>query len=142
VRKFLRAESTELAHVTALVTHYALVHPEMHFELVSQSHTIVSAPPVARPAERIYQIFGKDTLGQLLPVAAELPLDRVGLPEPPPWKKDPDEPARTPGTMRLTGFFSKPELRSSIAIPSTSSSTSASSATACSSTPSPRPIAT
>src|SRR6201997_1405096 len=27
-RKFLRAESTELAHVTALVTHYALVHPE------------------------------------------------------------------------------------------------------------------
>ncbi len=110
-RKFLRAESTELAHVTALVTHYALVHPEMHFELVSQSHTIVSAPPVARPAERIYQIFGKDTLGQLLPVAAELPLDRAGLPEPPPWKKDPDEPARMPGIMRLTGFFSKPELQ-------------------------------
>jgi DNA mismatch repair protein MutL len=110
-RKFLRAESTELAHVTALVTHYALVHPEKHFELVSQSHTIVAAPPVARPAERIYQIFGKDTLAQLLPVAAELPLDRVGLPEPPPWKKDPDEPARVPGTMRLAGFFSKPELQ-------------------------------
>jgi DNA mismatch repair protein MutL len=110
-RKFLRAESTELAHVTALVTHYALVHPEKHFELVSQSHTIVSAPPVARPAERIYQIFGKETLGQLLPVAAELPFDRAGLPEPPPWKKDPDEPSRVPGTMQLTGFFSKPELQ-------------------------------
>jgi DNA mismatch repair protein MutL len=110
-RKFLRAESTELAHVTALVTHYALVHPEKHFELVSQSHTIVSAPPVTRSAERIYQIFGKETLGQLLPVAAELPLDRAGLPAPPPWKKDPDEPARVPGTMRLTGFFSKPELQ-------------------------------
>jgi DNA mismatch repair protein MutL len=110
-RKFLRAESTELAHVTALVTHYALVHPEKHFELVSQSHTIVSAPPVTRSAERIYQIFGKETLGQLLPVAAELPLDRAGLPAPPPWKKDPDEPTRVPGTMRLTGFFSKPELQ-------------------------------
>jgi len=110
-RKFLRAESTELTHVTALVTHYALAHPEKHFELVSSSHTIVMAPPVARPAERIYQIFGKETLGQLLPVAAELPLDRAGLPEPPPWKKDPDEPARVPGTMRLTGFFSKPELQ-------------------------------
>ena len=68
-RKFLRAESTELAHVTALVTHYALAHPEKHFELVSASHTIVSAPPVTRTAERIYQIFGKETLGQLLPVA-------------------------------------------------------------------------
>ena len=110
-RKFLRAESTELAHVTALVTHYALAHPEKHFELVSASHTIVSAPPVTRTAERIYQIFGKETLGQLLPLAAEAPLAHVGLPEPPPWKKDPDEPPRQPGTLRLTGFYSKPELQ-------------------------------
>jgi DNA mismatch repair protein MutL len=108
-RKFLRAESTELAHVTALVTHYALVHPEKHFELVSASHTVVDAPPVSRTAERIYQIFGKETLGQLLPVAAESALERAGLPEPPPWKKDPDEPARVPGTLRLSGFYSKPE---------------------------------
>jgi DNA mismatch repair protein MutL len=110
-RKFLRAESTELAHVTALVTHYALAHPEKHFELISATHTIVSAPPVARTAERIYQIFGKDTLAALLPVAAETPLARGGLPEPPPWKKDPDEPRRDPGTMRLSGFYSKPELQ-------------------------------
>jgi DNA mismatch repair protein MutL len=110
-RKFLRAESTELAHVTALVTHYALVHPEKHFELLSASHTLVSAPPVTRTAERIYQIFGKDTLAQLLPVAAELPLERAGLPEPPPWKRDPDEPVRDPGRLRLTGFYSKPELQ-------------------------------
>jgi DNA mismatch repair protein MutL len=110
-RKFLRAESTELAHVTALVTHYALAHPEKHFELVSASHTIVSAPPVTRTAERIYQIFGKETLGQLLPLAAEAPLAHVGLPEPPPWKKDPDEKPRQPGTLRLSGFYSKPELQ-------------------------------
>jgi DNA mismatch repair protein MutL len=110
-RKFLRAESTELSHVTALVTHYALAHPEKHFELVSASNTLVSAPPVSRPAERIYQIFGKDTLAQLLPVAAETQLDRAGLPEPPPWKRDPEEPARKPGIVRLSGFYSKPELQ-------------------------------
>ncbi len=110
-RKFLRAESTELAHVTALVTHYALVHPEKHFELLSATRTIVSAPPVTRTAERIYQIFGKETLGNLLPVASEVPLERAGLPEPPPWKKDPDEPARDPGSLRLSGFYSKPELQ-------------------------------
>ena len=110
-RKFLRAESTELAHVTALVTHYALAHPEKHFELISASHTLVSAPPVTRTAERIYQIFGKDTLAQLLPVAAETALAHAGLPEPPPWKKDPDEPKRDPGTLRLSGFYSKPELQ-------------------------------
>ena len=110
-RKFLRAESTELAHVTALVTHYALAHPDKHFELVSATHTVLSAPPVARTAERIYQIFGKDTLAQLLPVAAEAPLAHGGLPEPPPWKKDPDQPVRDPGSLHLTGFYSKPELQ-------------------------------
>jgi DNA mismatch repair protein MutL len=110
-RKFLRAESTELAHVTALVTHYALAHPEKHFELLSATHTVVSAPPVARTAERIYQIFGKDMLAQLLPVAAELPLERAGLPDPPPWKKDLAQPVRVPGILRLTGFYSKPELQ-------------------------------
>ncbi len=110
-RKFLRAEATELSHVAALVTHYALVHPEKHFELLSASHSLVTAPPVARPAERIYQIFGKDTLSQLLPVAAETQLDRSGLPEPPPWKRDPDQPDRQPGKLRITGFYSKPELQ-------------------------------
>jgi DNA mismatch repair protein MutL len=110
-RKFLRAEATELAHVTALVTHYALAHPELHFELLSSARTIVSAPPVTRTAERIYQIFGKEMLGQLLPLAAEAPLARAGLPEPPPWKKDPDEPVRSPGALRLSGFYSKPELQ-------------------------------
>jgi DNA mismatch repair protein MutL len=114
-RKFLRAESTELAHVTALVTHYALAHPEKHFELLSASHTIVSVSPVTRTAERIYQIFGKETLGQLLPVAAEAAFQHAGLPEPPPWKrelpKDPSQPPRKPGALRLAGFYSKPELQ-------------------------------
>jgi DNA mismatch repair protein MutL len=110
-RKFLRAESTELAHVTALVTHYALAHPEKQFDLLSASHSILSAPPVARTAERIFQVFGKETLSQLLPVAAETLLERAGLPEPPPWKRDPDQPPRQPGSLRLTGFYSKPELQ-------------------------------
>src|SRR5579859_6636843 len=56
-RKFMRAETTELAHVTALVTHYALAHPEMHFELHSATHALLQAPPVREVSERIYQIF-------------------------------------------------------------------------------------
>jgi DNA mismatch repair protein MutL len=114
-RKFLRAEATELAHVTALVTHYALAHPGKHFELLSATHTVLAAPPVARTAERIYQIFGKETLAQLLPVAAEVALERSGLPEPPPWKREeigPDPgPVRAAGTLRLSGFYSSPELQ-------------------------------
>jgi DNA mismatch repair protein MutL len=110
-RKFLRAESTELSHVTALVTHYALAHPDKHFELHSATHALLVAPPVGKPAERIFQIFGKATLDQLIPTAAERPFDRAGLPEPPPWKRDEDYEPPDPGFLRLSGFVSKPELQ-------------------------------
>ncbi len=77
------------------------------------------APPVAGYSERVYQVFGKETLDQLIPVAAVQPLERVGLPQPPPWRRreveDEEEGARgagaTPGEMRLHGFVSKPEIQ-------------------------------
>ncbi len=109
-RKFLKSETTELAHVTALVTHYALAHPDKHFELHSATHALLVAPPVRQAAERIFQIFGQDTLEQLLPVAAEIELARAGLPEPPPWRRPADYQAAEPGWLRITGFTSKPEL--------------------------------
>src|SRR5579859_5399087 len=109
-RKFLKSETTELSHVTALVTHYALAHPGKHFELHSATHALLQAPPVPEPADRIFQIFGKETLDHLLPVAAEIDLERVGLPAPPPWKQDEDYQPPVPGHLRLSGFTSKPEL--------------------------------
>lgn len=110
-RKFLRAESTELSHVTALVTHYALAHPDKHFELHSATHALLVVPPVGKPLERVFQIFGSETLDQLIPTAAERPFDRAGLPEPPPWKRDEDYRPPDPGFLRVTGFVSKPELQ-------------------------------
>jgi DNA mismatch repair protein MutL len=110
-RKFLRAENTELAHVTALVTHYALAHPEIHFELHSATHALLTAPPVGEPSERIYQIFGRDTLDQLLPLAAERRFDHAGLPEPPPWRRDADYAPPDPGFLRASGFVSRPALQ-------------------------------
>jgi DNA mismatch repair protein MutL len=109
-RKFLKSETTELAHVTALVTHYALAHPDKHFELHSATHALLVAPPVRQAAERIFQIFGQETLDQLLPLAAEMELARAGLPEPPPWRRPADYQAAEPGWLRITGFTSKPEL--------------------------------
>jgi DNA mismatch repair protein MutL len=109
-RKFLKSETTELSHVTALVTHYALAHPDKHFELHSATHALLVAPPVERPAERIFQIFGQETLEQLLPLAAEIELARGGLPEPPPWKRPADYQSPAPGWLRVSGFASRPEL--------------------------------
>jgi DNA mismatch repair protein MutL len=110
-RKFLKSETTELSHITALVTHYALAHPGKHFELHSATHALLITPPVERAAERIFQIFGREILDHLLPFASEIDLERTGLPEPPPWKRDPDYQPPDPGFLRISGFTSKPELQ-------------------------------
>jgi len=110
-RKFLKSEQTELSHIAALVTHYALVHPTKHFELHSATQALLIAPAVANAADRLFQIFGKDTSNYMLPTAAEQDFARAGLPEPPPWKRDADYTPPDPGYLRLTGFVSKPELQ-------------------------------
>jgi DNA mismatch repair protein MutL len=119
-KKFLKAESTELSHIASLVTHYALAHPEKHFELHSATNAMLVAPPVAGYSERVYQVFGKETLDQLIAVAAVQALEHVGLPQPPPWRRqeveEDEEGGRgarptQPGQMRLHGFVSKPEIQ-------------------------------
>jgi DNA mismatch repair protein MutL len=118
-KKFLKAESTELSHIASLVTHYALAHPDKHFELHSATNAMLVAPPVAGYSERVYQVFGKETLDQLIPVAAVQPLERIGLPQPPPWRKsesvEPDsgggDDVAPFGELRVHGFVSKPEIQ-------------------------------
>ncbi len=110
-KKFLKAESTELSHIATLVTHYALAHPDKHFELHSATNAMLIAAPVPSHSDRIYQIFGRETLDQLVPVAATMKLDRVGIPEPPPWRRGEDYTPPVPGDIRLHGFVSKPEVQ-------------------------------
>jgi DNA mismatch repair protein MutL len=129
-KKFLKAESTELSHIASLVTHYALAHPDKHFELHSATNAILVAPPVADCGQRVYQVFGKEVLDQLIPVAALQPLERIGLPQPPPWRREEQKSdAGTPrnaspgsedsaqeaeksfGELRAHGFISKPEIQ-------------------------------
>ena len=99
---------------------------------------LLVAPPVAGHRERVYQVFGRETLDQLIPLAAVQPLERVGLPQPPPWRRARAHPLcarlspaaaspRAPvlqtgasatarlrtifGDVRLHGFVSKPEIQ-------------------------------
>src|SRR5579884_3410267 len=113
-KKFLKAESTELSHIASLVTHYALAHPDKHFELHSATNAMLVAPPVASYSDRVYQVFGKETLDQLISLAAAAPFARIGLPQPPPWAQRDEEEEQgsaKPGEIRLHGFVSKPELQ-------------------------------
>src|ERR1022692_443558 len=110
-RKFLKSEQTELAHIAALVTHYALAHPSRHFELHSATQALLIAPAVGSTGDRLFQIFGRDTAALMLPTAAEIDFTRAGLPEPPPWKREADYAPPDPGFLRITRFVYKPEVQ-------------------------------
>jgi DNA mismatch repair protein MutL len=69
------------------------------------------AAPVGSYSERVYQVFGPETLERLIPVAANMKLERVGIPEPPPWRRDENYAPRVPGDIRVHGFVSKPEVQ-------------------------------
>src|ERR1700691_3560210 len=69
-RKFLKSETTELGHIASLVTHYALAHPGKHFVLKTPTQEIVNVPPVETMAERVYQLFGRQVLEEMIEVPA------------------------------------------------------------------------
>lgn len=91
-RKFLRSEQTELAHIASLVTHYSLAHPSKSFELVHEGKTLLGAPPVLTPAERVFQVFGAEALDELIEL------------EPRPAQE---------GRFTLSGFISRPQVQKS-----------------------------
>ncbi|HEY6661218.1 MAG TPA: DNA mismatch repair endonuclease MutL [Pyrinomonadaceae bacterium] len=67
-RKFLRSEATETFHLTNLVTHYALAHPEIAFTFVNNGREVVRAAAAKNLRERAFQIFGEEFLENLLEV--------------------------------------------------------------------------
>jgi len=72
---------------------------------------------VAGHRERVYQVFGQETLDQLIPLAAVQPLEHVGLPQPPPWRRDPESKSRNWSREKfdfMVSFRSR-RFRSSIA---------------------------
>src|SRR2546422_500214 len=67
-RKFLRSEATESFHLTNLVTHYALAHPEIAFTLTNNGRETLRVAPAKDLRERAYQVFGAQFLDSLLEV--------------------------------------------------------------------------
>jgi len=104
-RKFLKSETTELGHIASLVTHYALAHPEVQFVLKTPSQLILDCAPVEKLADRVYQIFGRQALEELVEIPANEAPVRSAITEPAIGE---DEAA---ATLRVTGFASRPEVQ-------------------------------
>ena len=81
-RKFLKSDTTELGHVASLVTHYALANPDKQFALKTPTQEIVNVPPVATLAERVYQLFGRQMLEEMIEIAPVSAPIRAAITEP------------------------------------------------------------
>jgi len=104
-RKFLKSETTELGHIASLVTHYALAHPEVQFVLKTPSQTILDCAPVEKLADRVYQIFGRQALKELVEIPPNEGPVRSAITEP---SLEADEEA---ATIRVSGFASRPGVQ-------------------------------
>ncbi len=65
-KKFLRSDQTELAHIASLVTHYSLAHSGKSFQLRNGASELLDVTPVETLRERVYQVFGGQTLDELV----------------------------------------------------------------------------
>src|SRR5712671_5851025 len=104
-RKFLKSDTTELGHIASLVTHYALANPGKQFVLTTPTQQIVDCSPVERLAERVYQLFGKQSFDELIEIPVASAAFRAAITEP--ELEQSEEKAR----LTVYGFTSRPEVQ-------------------------------
>jgi DNA mismatch repair protein MutL len=104
-RKFLKSDTTELGHIASLVTHYALANPGKQFMLTTPTQEIINCPPVEKLADRVYQLFGRQALDELVEIPSTSAAFRAAITEP---EMEAGEEA---ATLTVTGFTSRPEIQ-------------------------------
>ena len=104
-RKFLKSDSTELGHIASLVTHYALANPDRQFVLTTPTQTIIDCPPAEKLSDRVYQLFGRQALDELVEIPASSAPFRAAITEPA------LEPEEEKATLTISGYTSRPEVQ-------------------------------
>src|SRR5277367_6596533 len=104
-RKFLKSDSNELGHIASLVTHYALANPAKQFQLITPTQTIIDCAPAEKMADRVYQLFGRQALEELVEISAAASPFRSAITEPE------LEASEEKATLTVSGFTSRPEVQ-------------------------------
>jgi DNA mismatch repair protein MutL len=104
-KKFLKSDTTELGHIASLVTHYALANPDKQFVLTTPTQEIVNAPPAENLAGRIYQIFGRQAMEELVEIPPASAAFRAAITEPE------LETGEESATLTVRGFTSRPDVQ-------------------------------
>ncbi|MGC1619546.1 MAG: DNA mismatch repair endonuclease MutL [Candidatus Acidiferrum sp.] len=104
-KKFLKSDTTELGHIASLVTHYALANPDKQFVLTTPTQEIINAPPAEKLADRIYQLFGRQAMEELVEIAPVSAPFRAAITEPE------LEQGEESATLTVRGFTSRPDVQ-------------------------------
>jgi DNA mismatch repair protein MutL len=104
-KKFLKSDTTELGHIASLVTHYALANPDKQFVLTTPTQEIINAPPAEKLADRIYQLFGRQAMEELVEISPSSAAFRAAITEPE------LEAGEESATLTVRGFTSRPEVQ-------------------------------
>lgn len=104
-RKFLKSDTTELGHIASLVTHYALANAGKQFILSTPTQEIINCAPAEKLADRVYQLFGRQALDELVEIPSVAAAFRAAITEP---DLDPEE---EKASLTVSGFTSRPEVQ-------------------------------
>jgi DNA mismatch repair protein MutL len=104
-RKFLKSDTTELGHIASLVTHYALANPGKQFVLTTPTQEIINCSPADKLADRVYQLFGRQALEELVEIPEVSAPFRAAITEPA------LEPGEEAAALKVTGFTSRPAVQ-------------------------------
>jgi DNA mismatch repair protein MutL len=104
-RKFLKSDTTELGHIASLVTHYALANPAKQFILTTPTQEIINCAPAEKLADRVYQLFGRQALEELVEIPAVSAPFRAAITEPE------LEPGEEKASLTVSGFTSRPDIQ-------------------------------
>ncbi len=67
-RKFLKSTQTEMAHISEMVTRFALSYPNIHFTTIHNGKNVLIFPAAKNLKERINTIFGKEISENLIEI--------------------------------------------------------------------------
>ncbi len=72
-RKFLKSTQTEMAHISEMVTKFALAYPKIHFNTIHNGKNVLNFPTAKDLKERIITIFGKEIGENLIAINLKEP---------------------------------------------------------------------
>jgi DNA mismatch repair protein MutL len=104
-RKFLKSDTTELGHIASLVTHYALANPGKQFVLTTETQEIVNCAPAEKLSDRVYQLFGRQALEELVEIPAVSGPFRAAI------TGQEMEPGEEKAAITVSGFTSRPDIQ-------------------------------